>query len=237
MQLYSNFIDGSQAETILLIPGLTGSHTCWDEHFQALSRNYNLLLLDTLGFGHSPKPDIADSLDDHLNAIGETLERWQIQQTHLVGHSMGSLLGLAFAQRYPERIGKLCFLALPWFQNEQEARESISHSSLFNHWLALDTSLAHAACSLMCALRPLLLLIIPHLVRDVPPLVAQEALRHTWDSYSKTLRHVIFQAETSKWISEITHPTLLMHGKQDRTAPLENVKNHLNSTCPAKLTN
>jgi pimeloyl-ACP methyl ester carboxylesterase len=48
---------------------------------------------------------------------------------------------------------------------------------------------------------------------------------------------VIFQAETSKWISEITHPTLLMHGKQDRTAPLENVKNHLNSTCPAKLTN
>jgi (E)-2-((N-methylformamido)methylene)succinate hydrolase len=113
MQLYSQLIYGSHSETILLIPGLTGSHTCWDEHFQALSRNYNLLLLDTLGFGHSPKPDIAYSLDDHLHAIGETLERWQIQQAHLVGHSMGSLLGLAFAQRYPERIGKLCFLALP----------------------------------------------------------------------------------------------------------------------------
>jgi len=235
MQLYSKRIGDSHAETILFIPGLTGSHTCWDEHFQALSRNYNLLLLDTLGFGHSPKPDIMYSLDDHLHALGETLERWQIQQTHLVGHSMGSLLGLAFAQRYPERIGKLCFLALPWFQNEQEVRESISHSSLFNRWLALDTSLAHAACSLMCALRPLLLPIIPHLVRDVPPMVAQDALRHTWVSYSRTLQHVIFAAETSKWMAEISHPLLLIHGKRDTTAPLENVKNGLASTHPAEL--
>ena len=125
MQLYSKLIGDSQAETILFIPGLTGSHTCWDAHFQALSRHYNLLLIDTLGFGHSPKPDLAYSLDDHLSAISETLERWQIQQTHLVGHSMGSLLSLAFAYRYPERIGKLSLLALPWFQNEQEARESI----------------------------------------------------------------------------------------------------------------
>lgn len=234
MQLYSKLIDGSHSETILLIPGLTGSHTCWDEHFQALSRNYNLLLLDTLGFGHSPKPDIAYSLDDHLHAICETLERWQIQQTHLVGHSMGSLLGLAFAQQYPERIGKLCFLALPWFQNEQEARESISHSSLFNRWLALDTSLAHAACSLMCILRPLLLPIIPHLVRDVPPMVAQDALRHTWVSYSRTLQHVIFEAETTKWMAEISHPLLLIHGRQDTTAPLENVKNKLGSTRTAE---
>lgn len=235
MKLYSQLIGDSHQETILFIPGLTGSHTCWDEHFQALSNNYKLLLIDTLGFGHSPKPDIAYSLDDHLNAIGETLESFQIQQTHLVGHSMGSLLSLAFAYRYPERIGKLSCLALPWFQNEQEARESISHSSLFNRWLSMDTPLAHTACMLMCALRPLLLSIIPHLVRDVPPMVAQDALRHTWDSYSKTLQQVIFQSETSKWMAGISHPLLLIHGRQDTTAPFTKVKNNLQATRPAEL--
>lgn len=33
MQLYSKLIDGLHSETIMFIPGLTGSHTCWDEHF------------------------------------------------------------------------------------------------------------------------------------------------------------------------------------------------------------
>src|SRR5581483_1372994 len=37
-------------------------------------RNYRLVLIDTLGFGHSPKPDIAYSLDEYPNAISDTLE-------------------------------------------------------------------------------------------------------------------------------------------------------------------
>jgi pimeloyl-ACP methyl ester carboxylesterase len=86
----------------------------------------------------------------------------------------------------------------------------------------------------MCALRPLLLPVIPHLVRDVPPMVAQDALRHTWVSYSRTLQHVIFEAETSKWMAEISHPLLLIHGRQDTTAPLENVKNKLGLTRTAE---
>ncbi|MBL8206217.1 MAG: alpha/beta hydrolase [Blastocatellia bacterium] len=225
----------SHAETILFIPGLTGSHSCWDVHFQALRRNYNLILVDTLGFGRSPKPEIDHSLDDHLNALAATLESCHVRQTNLVGHSMGSLLGLAFAQRFPDRIGKLCFLALPWFTNEQAARESIRHSSFFNRWLSMDTPLAHAACMFMYAVRPLLLPIIPHLVRDVPPMVAQDALRHTWTSYSQTLQNVIFQAETSQWMAEITHPPLLIHGRQDTTAPLANVKKNLSLTRHAEL--
>jgi pimeloyl-ACP methyl ester carboxylesterase len=233
MQLFRKHIGDSHSETILFIPGLTGSHACWDEHFQALGRHYHLLLIDTLGFGHSPKPEIAYTLDDHLNAITATLENEQVRRVHLVGHSMGSLLGLAFAYRFPDRVGKACFLALPWFQTEQEARENISHSSLFNRWLSMDTPLAHAVCSLMCALRPLLLPVMPHLVRDVPPMVAQDALRHTWDSYSKTLQQVIFRAETSKWMAGSSFPLLLMHGKQDTTAPLANVKKYLSSTRPA----
>jgi len=227
MQLFARVIGESHPETILFIPGFTGSHTCWDENFQALGRTYRLVLIDVLGFGHSPKPDLAYTFDDHLHAIRETLEGLRVSRAHVVGYSMGSLLGLAFAHRFPESVGKLALLALPWFENEQEAREQISQASLFHRLLAMDTPLAHAVCLLMCALRPLLLPVMPYLVRDVPPLVARDGLRHTWTSYSRTLRNVVFRAETTKWLQETTHPVLLIHGRRDHTAPLKKVKDHL----------
>lgn len=227
MQLFARVIGESHPETILFIPGFTGSHTCWDEHFQALSRNYRLVMIDVLGFGHSPKPEIAYTLDDHLQAISETLAELQVRRAHVVGYSMGTLLGLAFAHRFPERVGRMSLLALPWFQSEQEARERISNVSLFHRLLAMDTPLAHAVCLLMCALRPLLLPVMPLVVRDVPPLVAKDGLRHTWVSYSRTMRNVLFRADTTKWLQETTHPMLLIHGRRDRTAPLKNVKDNL----------
>src|SRR5437868_1050169 len=129
MQLYAKVIGESHPETILFIPGLSGSHTGWDENFQALSQSYRLVLIDTLGFGHSPKPDLDYTLDDHLSAISDTLKGLEVSRVHLVAHSMGTLLGLAYAHRFPESVGRLLLLALPWFRNEEEARRHISHSS------------------------------------------------------------------------------------------------------------
>lgn len=235
MKLYTQVFSEDRPETILFIPGLTGSHTCWDEHFKSLSQSYRLVMIDTLGFGHSPKPDIAYTLDDHLTAISETLAALGVNQAHIVGHSMGALLGVAFASRFPERIGKLVLLALPWFRDESEARAQISRGSWFYRLLAMDTPLAHAVCSMMCALRPLLLPIVPFVVRDVPPMVAQDALRHTWISYSRSLRNIIFRAETTKWLRAITHPLLFIHGRQDRIAPLQNVRDGLPQLHQARL--
>jgi pimeloyl-ACP methyl ester carboxylesterase len=227
MRLYAKVIGASHPETILFIPGLTGSHAGWDENFQALSHDYRLVLIDTLGFAHSPKPDLTYTLDDHLCALSDTLRELDISRVHIVSHSMGTLLSLAFAYRFPDSVDKLALLALPWFQNEREARKHISESSLFHRFLAMDTPLAHAVCLLMCALRPLLLPVMPLLARDVPPLAAKDALRHTWVSYSRTLRNVIFRAETTRWLAETRNPILLIQGRRDRAAPPECVKENL----------
>ena len=94
MQLYAKVFGESHAETILFIPGMTGSHASWNDDFQSLSRNYRLVMIDTLGFGHSPKPEIAYSLDEHLSAISDTLKELDVRHVHIVGHSMGTLLTL-----------------------------------------------------------------------------------------------------------------------------------------------
>lgn len=224
LKLYAQVHGAEGSEPALFIPGFVGSHEVWDKHFRSLSDRSWLLLIDVLGFGRSPKPELAYTVEDHLTAIRNTLRELNVGRVHLVGYSMGSLLAATYACHYPESVASLTLLATPWFQSEQEARETIKNHSLFNRWLALDTPLAHFVCSLMCHLRPLLMPLMPLLVRNVPAVVAKEGLRHTWTSYSRTLQNVIFRAETQQWVQSVRQPVLMLHGKNDRTSPIENVR-------------
>jgi pimeloyl-ACP methyl ester carboxylesterase len=196
----------------------------WNDDFQALRATYKLILLDAFGFGRSPKPDIEYTVTDHLAAIHQTLQSLNVQTAHVVGHSMGSILALAYAHTYPKSVGKLALLALPCYRSEAEARERIKQSSLFNRLLAMDTPLARITCAIMCRLRPLFMAIAPMLAHDVPPVVAKDALRHTWASYSRTMQHIIFSAPAKDWLAEAPHPTLIIQGNADHIAPLGNVQ-------------
>jgi pimeloyl-ACP methyl ester carboxylesterase len=179
----------------MFIPGFSGSHDMWNGDFRALRDRYQLVLLDTLGFGFSPKPEIDYTVDDHLDAIHTTMQALILHQFHIVGHSMGCLLALAYAFRYPNTALNLALIAFPCYQSQQEAREHIQNSSLFKRWFALNTPLARIGCLVMCHLRALLMLIASMFASDVPAVAARDALRHTWASYSRTLQHVIFQAQ------------------------------------------
>jgi pimeloyl-ACP methyl ester carboxylesterase len=176
MKLYAKIIGESNSQAILFLPGFTGSHQVWDKNFRSLGKTFKLLMIDLLGFGHSQKPEISYTLEDHLTAIKDTLDASGVATIHIVGHSMGSLLALAYASQFPESVSKLVLISLPWFESETEARETIKKSSLFHRWLAMDTPLAHLVCTIMCFLRPVLMPIMPFFVRDVPDVVVKDSL-------------------------------------------------------------
>src|SRR5438552_4097770 len=162
--LYAQVLGQPPGERVLFIPGFIGSHEVWDEHFRSLGDSYRLILIDALGFGRSPKPALAYTVEDHLTAIRNTLRELNVGRLHIIGYSMGSLLAAAYACHYPESVISLALLATPWFENESQARETIKNHSLFNRLLALDTPLAHFVCSLMCLMRPVLMPLMPWLV-------------------------------------------------------------------------
>jgi len=78
---------------IVFLHGLGGSRNSWNADFHRLNDRFRLIFLDVLGFGCSPKPEIAYSVDDHVDAIRSTLDQSGVRSITLVGHSMGCVLG------------------------------------------------------------------------------------------------------------------------------------------------
>ena len=88
--------------TVLFLHGLGCSK---DDFREALHRPeleaYTLLAMDFPGCGHSPYPeDAALGIDDLVEITQLVLATLKITKTVLVGHSMGGLVGLLFAERY-----------------------------------------------------------------------------------------------------------------------------------------
>ena len=99
-------IDPSR-ETVMFVHGASLDHTVWTlpaRHFAR--RGLNVLAVDLPGHGlsdgecQSEIPGYADWVIRFLDTVG-------IKQTALVGHSMGSLIALDCASRYPECIRSL----------------------------------------------------------------------------------------------------------------------------------
>ncbi len=102
--------NGLQADrpTILMIHGLGESSLSYQEAFEELGRDFNLVAPDLLGFGRStPGSDPDYSLDAQVRRIHELMAAMDLRDVVLVGHSMGGDLATLACELDAERIGKL----------------------------------------------------------------------------------------------------------------------------------
>ncbi|KAK6942078.1 Alpha/beta hydrolase fold-1 [Dillenia turbinata] len=115
-------------QNVVFIHGFLSSSLFWTQTvFENLSehakQNYRLFAVDLLGFGESPKPrDCLYTLRDHLDMIDKSAIRpYDLDSFHLVAHSMGCIIALALAARYPESVKSITLIAPPYFPSEDGA--------------------------------------------------------------------------------------------------------------------
>nr|CAD1835339.1 unnamed protein product [Ananas comosus var. bracteatus] len=109
-------------EAVLFIHGFISSSAFWTEtvfpNFSKETKSrYRLFAVDLLGFGRSPKPgDSLYTLREHVEMIERSvLEPHKVRSFHIVAHSLGSILALALAVKYPGAVKSLTLLAPPYF--------------------------------------------------------------------------------------------------------------------------
>ena len=105
-------------EDVVFIHGFISSSVFWTETvfpaFSAAARSkYRMFAVDLLGFGRSPKPsESLYTLREHVEMIERSvLRRYRLGSFHVVAHSLGSVLALALAVKYPDAVKSLTLLA------------------------------------------------------------------------------------------------------------------------------
>ena len=87
---------------------------------------YETFAFDLLGFGKERKRDSNFTLAEHLDFITESItRRFGSEQVTLIGHSMGGILALAWAAKYPEHVQKVILLNVPLGSTEKEVKDGI----------------------------------------------------------------------------------------------------------------
>lgn len=109
-------------EIVILIHGMGNSLNSWNPVIKGLSNNTRVIAIDMLGFGKSPKP-LWESYNVTIQAvaIARTLIGLKLRKKPIiVGHSMGALVAIELAKKFPLLIKKLILCSPPLYENQDE---------------------------------------------------------------------------------------------------------------------
>lgn len=88
---------------LYMVHGIGSRKTTWDELVDGLKDRFTCVTYDLRGHGDSPEPPTPYSLDDLVEDLEALREKLGHEQIHVIGHSLGGMIGPAFARTYPHR--------------------------------------------------------------------------------------------------------------------------------------
>ena len=117
---YYLFNKKDQKTPIVFVHGVGLTHEIWYPQLNFF-KEYTTLTYDILGHGKSTLNKEIISFNDFSNQIIELIDELNIDQIHLIGFSIGSLIARNFATRFGERLKSLTLLGSIYKRsNEQQ---------------------------------------------------------------------------------------------------------------------
>ncbi|CAJ1918899.1 unnamed protein product [Sphenostylis stenocarpa] len=117
---------GKPSENVIFLHGFLCSSSFWTQtvfpYFsEKVNHKYRLIAIDLLGFGKSPKPrDCSYTLKDHVEMIEKSVvQPLELSSFHLVAHSMGCIIALALAAKYPKCVKSITLVAPPYTSSDE----------------------------------------------------------------------------------------------------------------------
>ncbi len=96
---------------LVLIHGFASSLHWWDKLAPLLTPHYRVIRMDLLGSGGSEGPASGNyTVEDQATAIGEMLQRLDVTQATVIGHSLGGAVAVALAEQQPTEVARLVIL-------------------------------------------------------------------------------------------------------------------------------
>ena len=97
---------------LVLIMGYRLSSAAWPAQFvETLAKHFTVITFDNRGTGHSDKPVTGYALANMACDVGGLLDEIGIENTYVVGYSMGGAIAQEFVRQFPDRVTGLILCA------------------------------------------------------------------------------------------------------------------------------
>jgi len=115
---------GDQPSPLIFIHGVGMRGDVWSPQVEYFSNDYQVITYDFLGHGESHLPPEEPVLDDYVEQLNNLLKHLNLSLISLVGHSMGALISVAFALKYPDKVKALVLINIA-FNRSEEAQKGV----------------------------------------------------------------------------------------------------------------
>jgi len=122
---------------LVLVHGFLGSSEMWYPQKEFFSKYYRVIAPALPGFGESSKTKSLDNISEMANTVLELINKKNIKEFNLMGHSMGGMIVQEMAKLSGEKINKLiCYATGPIgdipgrFEPIDESREKLKENGI-----------------------------------------------------------------------------------------------------------
>ncbi|WP_404448624.1 alpha/beta hydrolase [Sutcliffiella horikoshii] len=95
---------GNGEPIVFLHTGLQTGMTDFEEQRLYFESGYKVILPDLRGHGKSVSKELSNYYEDSASDLNDTLAHLGVESAYIVGCSIGALVGLFFAKRFPEKV-------------------------------------------------------------------------------------------------------------------------------------
>ncbi len=215
----TNYHDAGRGDPVVLIHGSGPGVSAWANWrltLPALTPDHRVVALDMLGFGYTdPDPSGRYDIGSWQAHLLDFLDALNLPKVSIIGNSFGGGMALKFAIAHPERVNKMVLMgssgldfkmtdglrAVWGYKPSAENMKALMQVFAFNQDLVSDdlAEMRHRA--------------------SIRPGVA-EAFAQMFNRGGDQNRIPDLSNDPEK-LTKLEHPTLIVHGREDRVVPLE----------------
>ena len=115
---------GNLPATLIFIHGVGMCGEIWQPQVEYFSKSYRVITYDFLGHGQSPLPKNEPTLDDYVEQLNNLVDTIGVSNFSLVGHSMGAIISVAYARKFPLKVNALVPLNIV-FNRRKKAQKDV----------------------------------------------------------------------------------------------------------------
>ncbi len=210
---------GKGDTTLVFLHGLLGSHRYWTSIQNQLSSDHEMIAVDLLGFGDSPKPYLKYTVQEHVDYLLETLKHAGVgdKKIIIIGHSMGALLALNLANSMKGQVLGLMLINPPIVTAKDDLEQDLKNSS---SKFMVGMTFSKTWGKFICAIHEMAPVLFYPIIKlsdpELTPDIAMDVTKHTWESFIGSLENVLENQRFFELLGQASSlPILLITSQED----------------------